>query len=34
MPRGFHGVQVETGPDVFIPLIGAEGLFEIETKKA
>ena len=34
MPLGFHGVQVETGPDVFIPLIGAEGLFEIETKKA
>ncbi|HXI41225.1 MAG TPA: ABC transporter permease, partial [Bryobacteraceae bacterium] len=28
MPPGFHGVQVETGPGVFIPLIAAEGLFD------
>lgn len=28
MPREFHGVQLETAPDVFIPLIGAEGLFD------
>jgi hypothetical protein len=28
MPRAFHGVQVETGPCVFIPLIAAEGLFD------
>src|SRR5262249_13026464 len=27
MPRGFHGVQVESGPDVYIPLIAAERLF-------
>ena len=28
MPPGFHGVQVETGPGLFIPLIAAEGLFD------
>src|SRR5882762_7786724 len=28
MPPGFHGVQVETGPGVLIPLIAAEGLFD------
>jgi len=27
MPRGFHGVQVETGPDLRVPLIAGEGLF-------
>src|SRR5215813_8781988 len=27
MPRGFHGVQVKSGPDVYIPLIAAERLF-------
>ena len=28
MPQGFHGVLVETGPAVFIPLIAADGLFD------
>ncbi len=27
MPREFHGVQLETAPDVFIPLIAADSLF-------
>jgi predicted permease len=26
-PRGFHGVQVETGPDLCVPLIAGEGIF-------
>ena len=28
MPREFHGVQLETAPDLFIPLIAVEGLFD------
>lgn len=28
MPHGFQGVQLESAPDVFMPLIAAEGLFD------
>ncbi len=28
MLREFHGVQVDSVPDVYIPLVGAEGLFD------
>ena len=28
MPREFHGVQLESGPDVYLPLAAAEGLFD------
>jgi predicted permease len=27
MPRGFHGVQLEAGADVYVPLIAGEGFF-------
>lgn len=27
MPRGFHGVQLEAGPDVLVPLMAGEGFF-------